>query len=89
MLSEDMHDAMATQHEAAREFISNIADPEGPAWLLSPYDSWHPNPAYSGPPVPHPEDEEYAPRDPSEWIDEPYTPVPPLSEIVIDPNTPF
>ena len=26
------------------------------AWLLSPYDTWHKNPFYSGPEVPHPED---------------------------------
>lgn len=25
------------------------------AWILSPFDTWERNPAYSGPPVPHPE----------------------------------
>ena len=28
------------------------------AWILSPFDTWEPNPAYRGPPVPHPESDE-------------------------------
>jgi hypothetical protein len=27
------------------------------AWILSDYDTWHRNPFYRGPPVPHPDDE--------------------------------
>lgn len=27
------------------------------AWILTPFDTWEPNPAYTGPPVPHPEDD--------------------------------
>jgi hypothetical protein len=32
-----------------------MANPER-AWVLTDRDVWHPNPWYSGPPVPHPED---------------------------------
>lgn len=28
------------------------------AWILSPFDTWEPNPHYRGPAVPHPEDDE-------------------------------
>jgi hypothetical protein len=31
------------------------------AWILSPFDSWEPNPFYQGPPARHPEDDEYEP----------------------------
>lgn len=51
----------ATQSEACHEYVANHARAlaergEVPAWILSPFDTWHRNPLYSGPPVPHPED---------------------------------
>jgi hypothetical protein len=33
-------------------------DPKS-AWILTPYDIWMKNPHYSGPPVPHPEDDDF------------------------------
>jgi len=44
--------------DAAREYAMNVGR-ENPqrAWILTPYDSWEPNPFYSGPPVRHPEDD--------------------------------
>jgi len=33
-------------------------DPER-AWISTPFDTWERNPAYTGPPVPHPEEEWY------------------------------
>lgn len=41
-----------------REFARN-AGHEHPeqAWILTPWDTWEKNPAYSGPPVRHPEDD--------------------------------
>jgi hypothetical protein len=35
-----------------------LAKPEDGAWILSDRDVWYANPAYTGPPVPHPEDED-------------------------------
>jgi len=32
-------------------------NPEAP-WVLSPFDTWEQNPAYQGPPAPHPDEEE-------------------------------
>lgn len=48
----------ATPAEAAREYAVNVGR-EHPdrAWILTPFDSWKPNPFYSGPPVRHPEDD--------------------------------
>lgn len=34
-------------------------DKPGAAWILSPFDTWEPNPAYAGPPQPHPESGDY------------------------------
>ena len=47
---------MATADDAVREYVWNVGR-ERPdiAWILSPYDSWHNNPFYKGPPEPHPE----------------------------------
>lgn len=48
--------------EYARAAVNQYASAHGAndpdvAWILSPFDSWEPNPFYSGPPVPHPEDD--------------------------------
>lgn len=52
------HDHIATQTEAEREWVTNVShDRADQAWLLSDRDVWYANPAYQGPPVPHPEDE--------------------------------
>lgn len=47
---------LATEAEACREFARNIGEefPER-AWLLTSFDTWERNPAYTGPAVPHPE----------------------------------
>jgi hypothetical protein len=46
----------ATETEAAREHAANAGRerPEA-AWILSPFDTWEPNPNYCGPEVPHPD----------------------------------
>lgn len=51
-------DHLATPGEACREYVHNVGS-ERPdqAWILTDYDTWEPNPYYSGPPVPHPEDD--------------------------------
>ena len=33
------------------------AEDKEAAWILSPYDTWHANPYYRGPPQPHPEED--------------------------------
>jgi hypothetical protein len=49
---------LATIAEADAEWARNVgADRPQSAWILSDRDVWYPNPAYSGPPVPHPESE--------------------------------
>jgi hypothetical protein len=56
---------LATDGEAMQEYAHNIGG-EYPdrAWLLTSYDVWVRNPAYVGPPVPHPEDySDYGPLD--------------------------
>lgn len=41
-----------------REFARNAgAEQPDRAWILTPWDTWEPNPFYSGPPVRHPEDD--------------------------------
>lgn len=53
-------DRLATHSEALREFAENAGgdNPELP-WILTNWDVWVKNPAYNGPPVPHPEDHDY------------------------------
>jgi hypothetical protein len=47
---------MATVAEADLEYATNVgADHPERAWILSDRDVWYANPAYAGPPVPHPE----------------------------------
>ncbi len=53
---DDPPDHMATQAEADREFVQNVAyERREQAWILSDRDVWYANPAYRGPRVPHPE----------------------------------
>jgi len=54
----NLPDDLATQGDACREYARNVGH-ERPeiAWICTPYDTWMRNPAYSGPPVPHPESE--------------------------------
>lgn len=52
---------LATPAEAVQEWGLTVgAMREDDAWLLHDFDVWVKNPFYSGPPVPHPEDD---PRD--------------------------
>ena len=53
---EERESRLATPAEAVDEFARNIGG-EFPdrAWLLHDWDVWVKNPAYAGPPVPHPE----------------------------------
>jgi hypothetical protein len=53
-----MNDECATPAEAYREMVCNIGmDNADSQWILTPYDTWEKNPAYVGPPQPHPEDD--------------------------------
>ena len=56
-------DDLATQSDACREYTSWVGHecPEM-AWICTPYDTWLRNPAYSGPPVPHPEENDGPPE---------------------------
>jgi hypothetical protein len=49
---------LATPADAIREYATNAGSqcPER-AWLLTDYDVWVSNPHYTGPRVPHPEDD--------------------------------
>jgi len=47
---------MSIYDEAIREWVWIVgAERPDECWLLSPHDSWHRNPHYTGPDVPHPE----------------------------------
>jgi hypothetical protein len=49
--------ARATPSQACREYARNVGcDRPESAWILTDYDTWEPNPYYTGPPVSHPED---------------------------------
>lgn len=49
---------LATEAEADREYAINVGrDNPGQAWILSDRDAWYRNPFYTGPAVPHPEDD--------------------------------
>lgn len=51
-------DRPATQAEAYREMVVNMGqDRPEQCWILTPYDTWERNPAYTGPLEPHPEDD--------------------------------
>jgi hypothetical protein len=48
--------AMSIYDEAIREWVWIVgAERPDECWLLSPHDSWHRNPHYTGTYVPHPE----------------------------------
>ncbi len=49
---------LATDAEADREWVRNVGreNPED-AWILSDRDVWYPNPFYTGPAGPHPDDD--------------------------------
>ena len=52
-----MEDRVATMGEAANEHVWNVGrDRPDVEWILSPYDTWHKNPYYTGEPGRHPED---------------------------------
>ena len=56
-------DHLATVTEAIREWARNYgADHPDVAWLLSDWDTWEPNPHYSGAPVPHPDSRQEEPE---------------------------
>jgi hypothetical protein len=49
----------ATESDAEREYAYNFGmDNPNIAWVNTPRDSWEPNPHYTGPEEPHPEDDE-------------------------------
>jgi len=52
-------DRLATESEADAQYARNIGieRPDQP-WVLSDRDVWYPNPAYRGPAVRHPEDDQ-------------------------------
>ena len=51
---------MSFEQEAMREYARNVGR-EFPtrAWIATPLDSWEKNPYYNGPPVRHPEEDDY------------------------------
>ena len=52
--------ALATYNDAMREYAANVGyECRDRAWILTDYDVWMPNPYYSGPAQPHPEDYQY------------------------------
>ena len=55
---DDDTDQLATRSDACKEYARNVgASNPSQAWILTDYDTWEPNPFYSGPKVPHPEDD--------------------------------
>jgi hypothetical protein len=66
-----MNDEMATQGDAYREMVGNIgSDNPDQCWILTPFDTWERNPAYTGPDQPHPEDDRPEPVALSDSYDE-------------------
>lgn len=52
---------VATPRGACREYALNCGrDGNESAWILTPYDTWEPNPFYKGPRQSHPEDDDYS-----------------------------
>jgi len=48
---------LATLQQADQEYATNVGEARRDcAWILSDRDVWYPNPYYTGPAVPHPED---------------------------------
>ena len=51
-------DVLAKPSDAMREYADNVGrENRDCAWILTPYDTWKRNPFYTGPEVPHPEDD--------------------------------
>jgi hypothetical protein len=49
----------ATEYEAELEYVANVgAEQPDRAWIWSDRDAWYRNPYYTGPAVPHPEQEQ-------------------------------
>ncbi len=72
---------LATQTDACREYAANVgALRPDQAWILTDYDTWEPNPYYTGPPARHPEDDTPGP---------PCQPAPPSPPIDWDLDVPF
>jgi hypothetical protein len=60
MVWERENDRPATPSEAMREYTWNVGrDRPDRAWICTPYDTWEPNPFYTGDPVAHPEDRDF------------------------------
>lgn len=56
----DRETFLATDWEAHQEYGRNVGAMEPDrAWILTPWDAWVKNPSYHGPPVPHPEADDY------------------------------
>lgn len=67
---DEEYDRPATPAEAYREWVWNAGqDRPDQAWLLTDFDTWEPNPYYSGPPEPHPEQYDSPPSEPLAWDD--------------------
>jgi hypothetical protein len=59
-MNEYEEDRLATPSEACKEYARNYgSDHPERAWILTDFDTWERNPFYSGPKVPHPEDDCY------------------------------
>ena len=79
-MNEYEEDRLATPSEACKEYARNYgSDRPERAWILTDFDTWERNPFYSGPKVPHPEDDYYGdePSDESVEVFEPQESFPP------------
>jgi len=55
---------LATESQADAEYAHNVGfDNQDRAWILSDRDVWYPNPFYTGPKQPHPEEYEFEQQD--------------------------
>lgn len=60
MQYQDEEGPLATIDDACREYALNVGrERVESAWILTDYDTWQPNPFYTGPAVRHPEDDYY------------------------------
>ena len=57
-------DYLATESQADLEYSRNVGfDNQDRAWILSDRDVWYPNPFYTGPKQPHPEEYDFEEED--------------------------
>ena len=64
---EEATQGLATPTDARREYAHNAgAMFQDREWVLSPWDTWEPNPYYRGPKGPHPEDDSFWQASPEE-----------------------